>query len=135
MGSSSADTGFAIANSEFYDMALVNLRNVNASYGGEPVLEDVNLQIELGERISLVGRNGSGKSTLLKLLTGQLAPEVGEVTRLVGLRVTNLTQEVPQDLHGSVYDTAPRAASLHHRRFFDAPGSLAPLLRPTWDSP
>ena len=85
-------------------MALVNLRNVSVSYGSEPVLEGVDLQIEPGERISLVGRNGSGKSTLLKLLTGQIAPDGGEITRMVGLRVASLTQTVQQALSGSVYD-------------------------------
>ncbi len=86
-------------------MALVTLRNVSIGYGGEPVLEGVDFQIELGERISLVGRNGSGKSTLLKLLTGQVPAESGEITRMVGLRVTSLTQDVPQELYGSIYDT------------------------------
>jgi ATP-binding cassette subfamily F protein uup len=86
-------------------MALVNLRDVSVGYGSEPVLESIDLQIEPGERISLVGRNGSGKSTLLKLLTGEIAPDGGEVTRMVGLRTTSLTQDVPRELRGSVYDT------------------------------
>jgi ATP-binding cassette subfamily F protein uup len=86
-------------------MALVTLRDVSVGYGGEPVLEGIDLQIEPGERISLVGRNGSGKSTLLKLLTCRIIPEGGEVSRMVGLRVTSLDQGVPQDLRGSVYDT------------------------------
>ena len=86
-------------------MALITLRDVAIGYGGEPVLEGIDFQIELGERISLVGRNGSGKSTLLKLLTGRLAPESGEITRMVGLRATSLTQDIPRELCGSVYDT------------------------------
>jgi ATP-binding cassette subfamily F protein uup len=86
-------------------MALVTLRNVSVGYGGEPVLEGIDLQIEPGERISLVGRNGSGKSTLLKLLTGRVPADGGEVSRMVGLRVASLTQDVPQDLRGSIYDT------------------------------
>ena len=86
-------------------MALATLRNVNVSYGGEPVIEGIDFQIEPGERISLVGRNGSGKSTLLKVLTGEVAPESGELTRMIGLRVASLTQDVPQELYGSIYDT------------------------------
>ncbi|RPI59161.1 MAG: ATP-binding cassette domain-containing protein, partial [Planctomycetaceae bacterium] len=86
-------------------MALINLRNVSVSYGGEPLLEGIDFQIEPGERISLVGRNGSGKSTLLRLLTGSIAPDGGEITRMVGLRTAILTQDVPQNLYGSIYDT------------------------------
>ena len=86
-------------------MALVTLRNVSISYGGEPVLVGVDFQIEPGERIALVGRNGSGKSTLLKFLVGQITAETGDVGRMVGLRTTSLTQEVPQALCGSIYDT------------------------------
>ncbi len=77
---------------------------MSVGYGGEPVLEGIDLQIEQSERIALVGRNGSGKSTLLKLLTGLIAPDRGEVTRMVGLRDTCLTQDVPQELYGSIYD-------------------------------
>jgi len=103
-------------------MALVNLRGVNVGYGGELVLEGIDLGIEPGERISLVGRNGSGKSTLLKLLTGEIAPESGEVVRMAGLRAAGLAQDVPQGLGGSIYDTVAgglgevgRALAQYHR--------------------
>jgi ATP-binding cassette subfamily F protein uup len=86
-------------------MALVTLRNVSISYGGDPVLEGVDLQIEPGERISLVGRNGSGKSTLLMFLAGRIPPDSGEATRMAGLRTASLTQDVPQELYGSIYAT------------------------------
>ncbi len=86
-------------------MALVGLRGVSVGYGGEPVLEGIDFQIEQGERIALVGRNGSGKSTLLKLLSGMIAHDHGELTRMIGLRTTSLAQDVPQELCASIYDT------------------------------
>ena len=103
-------------------MALVNLRDVHVGYGGELVLEGIDLGIEPGERISLVGRNGSGKSTLLKVLTGEIVPESGEVVRMAGLRAAGLAQDVPQGLGGSIYDTVAgglgevgRALAQYHR--------------------
>ncbi|WP_422930432.1 ATP-binding cassette domain-containing protein [Singulisphaera sp. PoT] len=83
-------------------MALLSLRNVSLAFGGPRLLDGVELQIERGERVCLLGRNGEGKSTLLRLLQGQLAPDEGEVIRQQGLRVARLTQDVPQDLTGDI---------------------------------
>ncbi len=52
----------------------------------------------------LLGRNGTGKTTLLRLLQGAAEPDGGEVIRQQGLRTAMLPQQVPQDLHGSVFD-------------------------------
>jgi zinc transport system ATP-binding protein len=52
---------------------------VSFSYGGEPVLESVDLTVAAGEFVALVGPNGSGKSTLLRLLLGLLVPAEGTV--------------------------------------------------------
>jgi ABC transport system ATP-binding/permease protein len=83
-------------------MALISLNGVSLAFAGPPLLDAVNLQIEAGERLGLLGRNGAGKSTLLKLLEGTLAPDRGEVVRQPGLRVASLQQEVPLDLAGIV---------------------------------
>ena len=48
-------------------------------YGREPVLRGANLVVRSGERVAVVGKNGAGKSTLLRLLTGEIAPDRGEV--------------------------------------------------------
>lgn len=85
-------------------MALLNLKNVWISFGGPPLLEGVDLQVERGERLGLVGRNGSGKSTLLRVLAGEIAPDQGEAVRSQGLTVAALPQDVPQGLTGTVYD-------------------------------
>ncbi len=85
-------------------MALLQIRGVSVGYGGPLLLEHVDLQIGRGERICLVGRNGTGKSTLMKLICAELAPDDGEIIRQQGLRITRLTQEVPQETCGSVFD-------------------------------
>ncbi len=85
-------------------MALLSLRNITVSFGGPPLLDGVSLQVEAGDRLCLLGRNGSGKSTLLRLIGGELAPEQGEITRQQGLRVGLVSQEVPSELAGTVFD-------------------------------
>ncbi|MSR56813.1 MAG: ATP-binding cassette domain-containing protein [Planctomycetaceae bacterium] len=85
-------------------MACLRLRNVSYSYGGANVVENIDLQIEPGERIGLVGRNGAGKSTLMKLLEGSLTPDNGELERAPGVRIARLAQEVPRGAEHTVFD-------------------------------
>jgi len=72
--------------------------DVSLSFGGAPLLDRVNLQIDRGERVCLVGRNGAGKSTLMKVIAGELAPDVGQVFRQAGAVFSTLKQEVPAGL-------------------------------------
>lgn len=85
-------------------MSLLQARNLYHSYGDQPLLDDVNLTLETGERVCLVGRNGSGKSTLLKIIAGDIKVDEGEIIHSAELRIAQLRQEVPQDFSGSVYD-------------------------------
>ncbi len=85
-------------------MALLALNEVSLKFAGPALLDRVNLSIESGERLGLLGRNGAGKSTLLKVMQGSLLPDSGEVVRQPGLRVASLQQDVPGDLAGSVRD-------------------------------
>ena len=61
-------------------MALLSLLDVYVSFGGPPVLDHLNLQIEEGERVCLLGRNGAGKTTLMRIAAGESAPDTGTVT-------------------------------------------------------
>ncbi|MGH8078614.1 MAG: ATP-binding cassette domain-containing protein, partial [Lysobacter sp.] len=85
-------------------MPLITLQNVDYSVGGPLLLENVELSIEPGERIALIGRNGAGKSTLLRLLSGSIKPDDGEIGRESGMRVARLEQEVPHGAAGDVFD-------------------------------
>ena len=85
-------------------MPLITLNDVDYSVGGPLLLEHVDLSIDAGERIALIGRNGAGKSTLLKLLAGELKPDDGDLRVADGVRVARLEQEVPAGAHGDVFD-------------------------------
>jgi ATP-binding cassette subfamily F protein uup len=74
-------------------MPLLALDHVSMAYGHLPVLDNVNLQIEPGERVCLIGRNGTGKSTLLQLVSGEVTPQAGNVWREAGLRIGRLAQD------------------------------------------
>jgi len=57
----------------------INVRNVSVYYGSIPALKDVNLLVERGDFLGIIGPNGGGKSTLLKVLLGLIKPDSGEV--------------------------------------------------------
>ena len=75
-------------------MLLANFSKVSKDFGGNPVFNEVDLEIMDGERIGLVGENGSGKSTLFKLLAGLDTPTSGMISRRRNLTIGYLTQEV-----------------------------------------
>ncbi|MGB1582109.1 MAG: ATP-binding cassette domain-containing protein, partial [Nevskiales bacterium] len=83
---------------------LLNLRDISIRFTDLPVLDEVSLSIEPGERLCLVGRNGAGKSTLMKVIAGDLIPDSGEIIHSDSLKITRLIQEVPTNLHGPVFD-------------------------------
>jgi len=85
-------------------MALLNLRDIRVAFGGPPLLEGASLRIEPGERTCLLGRNGTGKSTLLRVVSGEIAPDEGEIVRQQGVKVALVPQEIPPGLSGTVYD-------------------------------
>jgi ATP-binding cassette subfamily F protein uup len=85
-------------------MPLVSLDHVSLAFGHLPLLDDVVLQVEADERVSLVGRNGAGKSTLLQLLSGERVPDAGVVSVQPGVRIGRLEQDVPPSIDRSVFE-------------------------------
>ena len=85
-------------------MALIKLESACLAYGHVPLLDKVDLQIDAGERVCLVGRNGAGKSTLMRVMEGVAELDEGGLWKKPDLRVACLAQEVPQLDDLSVYD-------------------------------
>jgi len=85
-------------------MSLLRLRDICVSFGGPALLDHVNLTLNKGERVCLVGRNGSGKSTLLKTINGEIRPDDGLIETTGALAIARLEQEVPRDYEGTVFD-------------------------------
>lgn len=94
---------------------LINLENVSKSFGLKTLLDEVSLGIQEGERIGVVGLNGGGKSTLLKILAGLEPEDSGRVSRVNGLRMAYVAQDVGLDPQATVFDSviAPLGVSEH----------------------
>ncbi|BBN58893.1 ATP-binding cassette domain-containing protein [Hydrogenovibrio marinus] len=84
-------------------MALLFLRDMQLSYGTQTLLDHIHFQIEPNERVCIVGRNGEGKSTLLKVIEGSIEADDGSRIVQDGVKIAKLQQEVPHDMHGSVF--------------------------------
>jgi polar amino acid transport system ATP-binding protein len=71
---------------------LVSLRDLHLSFGGNPVLKGIDLDVHRGEAVSIIGPSGSGKSTILRCITGLLQPQKGSI-RVGATEVHTLAQE------------------------------------------
>ncbi len=85
-------------------MPIATFENVSLAYGHVPLLDHVDLVLEPGSRIGLIGRNGAGKSSLLKLLAGSALPDDGRVWRQPGLRIGVVAQEPELDAQHTVFE-------------------------------
>jgi len=85
-------------------MSLIELKKASLQYGTQIVLDGVDLTIEKGQRVCLIGRNGTGKSSLMKVITGDVALDGGSVWCKPELRVARLEQDLPEAETLSVYD-------------------------------
>jgi len=84
---------------------VVELTGVSQRYGDDWIIRDLNLEIQRGDRVGLIGRNGAGKTTLLKILLGELEPTEGRVRLGTNLQVAYFDQlRAGLELEKSVYD-------------------------------
>jgi ATP-binding cassette subfamily F protein uup len=85
-------------------MALISVKQAVLGFGGHPILDGVELHIERGDRMCLLGANGAGKSSLLRVLGGEMPLDGGEVAQQAGIRIASMPQQIPSGLAGSVLD-------------------------------
>ncbi|MEB4593537.1 ATP-binding cassette domain-containing protein [Candidatus Thiothrix sp. Deng01] len=85
-------------------MALLHLRNIHLENGDNRLFDSVDLTIEQGERLCLVGRNGTGKSTLMKLLCREVIADDGDIIHSPDLKIARLQQDVPHGSAARVFD-------------------------------
>jgi ATP-binding cassette, subfamily F, member 3 len=78
-------------------MSLLQARGVAKSFGSRQILNGLDLDIEPGARLGMIGPNGGGKSTLLRILAGEETQDRGELTRRRGLVVAFLPQQLEGD--------------------------------------
>lgn len=81
-----------------FEAPVYTLKGIKIRFGSKQLFEDVELYINRGDKISLVGRNGSGKSTLLKIIAGIIEPDDGEIFIQPNVKIGYMPQDA--DLSG-----------------------------------
>ncbi|MCL4271465.1 MAG: ATP-binding cassette domain-containing protein [Anaerolineales bacterium] len=99
-------------------MIQIQLSNITLVLGAKRIFEDLNWEIQRGQRIGLIGANGAGKSSLFKLIEGEHIPELGgSITRARLITTGYLPQHPELDLTLTALDAAmagnPRVAEVH----------------------
>ncbi len=84
-------------------MPLLTLEKICLAFGHHTLLDRVDLQLDSGERIGLIGRNGGGKSSMLRILSGETRPDDGKVWRAPALRLAYVPQEPELDAALTVF--------------------------------
>ncbi len=72
---------------------LLQLSGISLTFGGDPVFDNLDLVVQPGDRVALVGRNGSGKSTLMKVMAGLVEADKGSIVAGPGVSVGYMEQE------------------------------------------
>ena len=95
--------------------AVFEMKHVRKAYGSLVVFKDLNLHIERGDRIALVGHNGAGKSTLMRMLSGEEAPDSGERVEGHNLVLQYFAQDeaTRMDPNPTVHDTLTSGSPMH----------------------
>ena len=78
---------------------LIAMDEVSVGYGAEPILKNLDLRIDMDDRIGLIGANGNGKSTLIKMLADRLKPQAGKIIKSSKLKIGYVAQHQQEELN------------------------------------
>ncbi|NLR97460.1 ABC transporter ATP-binding protein [Rhizobium sp. P38BS-XIX] len=109
---------------------VLRLSNLNVGYGGHLVIVGVDLLMQRGDIVGLLGANGSGKSTLIKAITGQLRPSAGEIV-VDGIDLAR-TPERAKARFGLAVDVADLPQSLSGQQYLELVASLRSCPAADW---
>jgi ATP-binding cassette subfamily F protein uup len=85
-------------------MILISAQGITKSIGPKTLFQDVNLGIQEGEKLAIIGSNGSGKSTLLRILLGQEEIDSGQIVNNRNLKISALLQDPAFDPEQQIID-------------------------------
>lgn len=88
---------------------LLQLSSISLTFGGNPVFDGLDLVVQPGDRVALVGRNGSGKSTLMKVMAGLVDPDQGSRVIPPGVTVGYMEQDPDLSAFATLGDYAASA--------------------------
>lgn len=100
-------------------MPLLTLEKVSLAFGHHTLLDQVDLQLDFGERIGLIGRNGGGKSSLLRILAGEIKSDDGKVWRAPALKLAYVPQEPELDPALTVFQEVSKGLGAVSQVLFD----------------
>ncbi|WP_259973283.1 ABC-F family ATP-binding cassette domain-containing protein [Leisingera aquaemixtae] len=85
---------------------LLQMSGISLTFGGDPVFSNLDLVVQPGDRVALVGRNGSGKSTLMKVMAGIVEPDQGDIVVPPGKSVGYMEQDPKMEGFATLGDFA-----------------------------
>ena len=83
---------FSVSEAEASGKLVIEAKGVSKSFGARKIVQDLDLRVQRGDRIGIIGPNGAGKTTLLQLLTGEMAPDTGNVRHGANMQMAMFDQ-------------------------------------------
>lgn len=123
-----SELSFTFQEAPFPGRKMLGASHLQFSYSGDPLIDNVSLEIEKGERVAIIGKNGRGKSTLLRLLGGDLTPNKGGVEYSDNTRLGYFGQTHIDRLDTSHTIAGEIALANHHLNYTEVKGIAGAMM-------